>query len=315
VGRLTLNAGIRYDYLDYTQRTSLAPRLGCKFSFSQSSAFSFGAGRQYQNPDYYMLMANENNKNLKPKYTDQVILGIDKLFSDDIKASLETYYKKYFDVPIDISSTTTDSVDWSSQKVNAGKGYAKGIEFFLQKKVKDNFWGTISYSYSIAKAFDPRDSTEKTEYNWDFDYRHVFTGIIGWRLEFQHYEWYEKIRKWLKFIGWTGIVPADESEISLKFRYLGGKPYTKLTYRPELRRWLLSENQAINSERFPPYRRLDLHIQHRWFENRFNIISYLEIDNVFNTKNVWDYNYLENGDKETIYQWGRMIVGGVMVEF
>jgi hypothetical protein len=41
----------------------------------------------------------------------------------------------------------------------------------------------------------------------------------------------------------------------------------------------------------------------------------LEIDNVLNTKNVWDYNYLEDGSRETIYQWGRMVVGGVMIEF
>ena len=124
-----------------------------------------------------------------------------------------------------------------------------------------------------------------------------------------------KIRKWLKFVGWLGIFPADESEISLKYRYLGGKPYTKLTYRPELRRWLLSENQALNTERFPAYRRLDLHIQHRWFENKFNIVSYLEIDNVFNTKNIWNYNYLDDGSREVIYQWARMIVAGVMIEF
>ena len=314
-GRITVNAGIRYDYLDYSHESSVAPRVGGKYSISQTSHLSLGAGRQFQNPDYYMFTANESNKNLKPKYTDQIVLGIDKLLAEDIKASVETYYKKYFDVPLNISSTTTDSVDWSSQKINAGKGYAKGIEFFLQKKVKDNFWGTISYSYSVAKAYDPRDPTEKTEYNWDFDYRHVFTGIIGCRLEFQHYDWYDKWRKWFKFIGWLGIIPADETEISLKFRYLGGKPFTKLTYVPELRRWLLSGNQPINTERFPPYRRLDLHVQHRWFENKFNIISYLEIDNVLNTKNVWDYNYLEDGSRETIYQWGRMVVGGVMIEF
>ena len=40
-----------------------------------------------------------------------------------------------------------------------------------------------------------------------------------------------------------------------------------------------------------------------------------EIDNVFNTKNIWNYNYLDNGDIEEIYQWGRMIIGGLMVEF
>ncbi len=312
-GKFTLNAGVRFDHFDHTKESSLAPRFGAKYKLTKNKNLSCGAGRQFQNPDYYSLSYNEENKNLKPKYADQVVFGIDKLFAEDIKASVETYYKKYYDVPTGIGATTGDTLDWSTQQVNVGKGYAKGIEFFLQKKVKDNFWGTLSYAYSIANAYDPRD--EEKEFSWDFDYRHVFTGILGYKLEFMKFDWYEKHRKWMRFLGWTGLFPSDETEISVKYRYLGGKPYTEMTYYDTLKRWLLSENTEINAQRFPAYRRFDLHIKHRWFENKINIISYLEIDNMFNTKNIWSYNYLDNGEIEEIYQWGRMVIGGVMVEF
>jgi len=315
IGRFTLNAGVRYDYLDYTDEGSIAPRLGGKFAYTKTSNLSFGAGRQFQNPDYFTLTTEEDNKNLKPKYTDQIVLGIDKLLAKDIKLSVETYYKKYFDVPVNISFTTSDTLDYSRERINIGKGYAKGVEVFLQKKVKDNFWGTLSYSYSRANAYDPRDPEGKDEYSWDFDYRHVFTGILGYKIEFMKYDWYETHRKWLKYAGMLCIFPSDETEISIKYRYLGGKPYTEYTYRPELRRWLLSENVEINEQRFDAYQRFDLHINHRWFESKFNIISYLEIDNVFNTKNMWSYSYLDDGTTETVYQWSRMIVGGVMIEF
>ena len=314
-GKFTFNAGIRYDYFDHINKGSIAPRFGAKYKLTKCSNLSFGAGRQFQNPDYYTLTYNDENDDLKPKYTDQVVLGIDRLFTEDIKASVETYYKEYYDVPTGIGATTSDTLDWSTKQVNTGKGYARGMEFFLQKKVKDNFWGTISYSYSVAKAFDPRYPEEEKEFSWDFDYRHVFTGILGYKFQFMKYDWYEKHRSWMRFLGWTGLFPSDETEISVKYRYLGGKPYTELTYFPELKRWLLSENTEMNADRFPAYQRFDLHINHRWFENKINIISYLEIDNVFNTKNIWSYNYLDDGTTEETYQWGRMIIGGVMVEF
>ena len=314
-GKFTLNTGIRYDYFSYIKEGTISPRIGMKYAFSGRSNLSFGLGRHYQNPDYYMLNHNELNKYLKPKYTDQVVLGIDRLLAEDIKISIETYYKLYKDVPVRYSDTTPDSLDWTNYSINAGEGYAKGIEFFLQKKVKDNFWGTISYSYSIARAEDPRFPDEEIEYSWDFDYGHVFTGILGYKFEFMKYEWYERNRSWMKWLSWTSLVPSDETEISIKYRYLGGKPYTNPTYNPSLRRWIVSGNQQFNTERFPAYQRFDFHIQHRWFESSINIISYFEIDNLFGTKNIWDYDYLDDGSKEKIYQWGRMIVGGVMIEF
>ena len=314
-GLLSFNIGLRYDYFTYTEQGGIAPRLGLKYTLSENANLNFGLGRQYQNPEYYQLTFDENNKYLKPKFTDQIVIGFEQLLSEDIKASVETYYKKYKDVPINHAMTTTDPNDWDTYFVNVGKGYAKGIEFFLQKKVKDDFWGTLSYSYSIAKAKDPRDSIGVKEFNWDFDYRHVFTGVLGYKVEFMRYDWYEKSKKWLIYINWIPIFPSDETEISIKFRYLGGKPYTEPTYIDNLRRWRILPGQDINDKRFPPYKRFDLHIHHRWFFDKLNIISYLEIDNLFNTKNIWDYTYYDDGTREKIYQWGRMIVGGLMVEF
>ncbi|MBC8526246.1 MAG: TonB-dependent receptor [Candidatus Cloacimonetes bacterium] len=317
-GLLTLNAGLRYDYFTYTKKASMAPRLGLKYALSESINLNFGLGRHYQNPEYYQLTFDSLNKKLKPKFTDQIVVGFDKLFTEDIKVSMEAYYKQYKDVPLNNAMTTPDENDWDTYFVNAGEGYANGAEFFLQKKVKDDFWGTLSYSYSIAKAKDPRDPAGKKEFNWDFDYRNVFTAVLGYKIEFMKYDWYEKASKWFRYFTWTNLVPGDETEISIKFRYLGGKPYTEPTPIDSLRRWRVLPEQNINDSRFPPYKRFDLHIHHRWFFDKLNIVSYLELQNLFNTKNIWGYSYKYEDDKpikDEIYQWGRMIVGGVMVEF
>ena len=112
------------------------------------------------------MLYNNPERKQKPKYTDRVIAGIEHIFTEDIKASIESYHKIYYDVLISISDISSGTLDWSYQRTNSSKGWARGIEFFLQKKVKNHLWETISYAYSIAKAEDPRNPGE--EFNWNY---------------------------------------------------------------------------------------------------------------------------------------------------
>ncbi len=311
----TLTANLRYDYLNYNKSFRVSPRFTMQIPLGNKTNINFGIGRNYQSPSYEIFTANEQNKNLVPKYADQAVVGADYLFAEDIKLTCETYYKRYKDVPISYAYITPDSLDRSSYMVPKGKGFAKGIEFFLQKKVKNNFWGTISYSYSVAQAYDPRDETGKTLYNWDFDYRNVFTLILGKKIEFMQFDWYENYREYLNFLSMILPFLSDETEFSLKYRYMGGKPYTEKRYNPYLRRWFVDYDMPINNKRFKAYQRFDFLVLRRWFGKKVNISTYFEVENLFNTKNIWDYNYLDNGEKEIIYQMGRMIVGGFLLEF
>ncbi|MBN1150382.1 TonB-dependent receptor [candidate division WOR-3 bacterium] len=312
---LTLNLGLRYDKFDYTGFDCLSPRVSLSVHLTGNTDLNAAYGVHFQSPQWFELAFDPENHYLKSKYTEQVILGVEHLFADDIKATLEVYYKRYRDVPIDRASTTSDPNDWDEVFVNEGDGFAKGIEFFLQKKVMKNFWGTLSYSYSVAKAFDPRN--EQNEYSWDFDYGNVFTLIAGYRKEYFKDAWYQSFSKSLvyKFISFLPFVPSDASEYTIKYRYLGGKPYTPVTYHPEWRRWVADPDQAYNSDRTKPYQRFDVMFSNRWYFKSWNMVYYLEVENLFNHPNVWEYYYCEDGEVETVYQMGRMIVGGVIFEF
>jgi hypothetical protein len=120
---------------------------------------------------------------------------------------------------------------------------------------------------------------------------------------------------WYKVLSFAPVLPADESEVSFRYRYLGGKPYTPQTYHREWQRWTLDPDQAVNSERMRPYRRLDFHIQRRWFYTRLSLLTYVEVENVLNTKNLWGYQYNQDGTRTEVYQFGRMIIGGFVLEF
>jgi len=237
------------------------------------------------------------------------------LFTEDVLGTVEVYYKGYRDVPIWRAYTTPDPNDWDRHVVNRGRGYSKGIEVFLHKKVKRALWGTLSYSYSLARAEDPRYPGR--EFPWDFDFRHILTILGGYRKDLRGKEWYGKLRGkwWYKVLNWTPFVPGDETEVSFRWRYTGGRPYTPMTYHREWRKWTLDEDQPINSARVPPYRRLDVSIVRRWFAKGWSIVSYWEVDNILNRKNIWDYQYRKDGTRKEIYQFGRMVVGGVALEF
>ncbi|MRR08696.1 TonB-dependent receptor [bacterium] len=313
--RLTVTTGLRYDHLAYTSRGVVSPRIGTSFHVTEATDLNLSYGRHHQSPDWYQLSIDTLGSSLRHKYTDQVVAGVEHLFADDVKCNVEAYYKDYRDVPVLASDTTADPHDLSLGFVNAGRGYAKGLEFFLQKKVKDNLWGTASYSYSVSRARDPRDPSR--EFDWDFDYRHVATLIAGYRVDFAKKPWFPGMRSalWYKTLAFLPLLPADESEASFRFRYLGGKPYTPQTYHREWRRWTVDPDQAVNSARMNPYRRFDIHIQRRWFYSKLSLLTYFEVENVFNTKNLWGYQYNGDGTRTEVYQFGRMIIGGFVLEF
>ena len=313
--RLRLTAGLRYDYFDYTSFASLSPRAGLSLLLSPITTISFAYGRHYQSPYPVELVANEANTSLKNKYTDQYVVGIDHLFREDIKLTLEAYYKEYFDVPISQRYTTPDPFDYDDGVyVNASKGRASGIELFLQKKLTDNFSTIISYARSRSETFDPRFATY---YASTYDYQNVFTAMGGYKFRFSGQSWYENIssKPWYHALAWLPIMPSDEYEISIKWRYLGGRPYTSPAYYPMLRRWIVEEEQVLNSNRYTPYHRLDLRIDRRFLFNNWTLLVFFDIVNIYNRDNIWNYQYNDDGSISTVLQYKTFPVGGVTLEF
>jgi hypothetical protein len=285
-----------------------------KLHVTRDTDLNIAYGRHYQAPEWYQLAWHPENSDLKHKYTDQYVLGLEHLFEDDVKGSVEVYYKKYQDVPVERYLTTPEIDYWDYIYLNKGEGNSKGIEVFLQKKVKKNIWGTLSYSYSVAKARDPRFPDR--EFSWFFDHGHIFTSVLGYRTEFQGKDWYEKVRNkwWYYAFSWLPFLPGDQTEYSIKWRYLGGKPYSDQTFIPEEHRWELLETDEVASERMKSYNRFDFHVERRWYYGSWSLLTYFDVNNLFNRKNILDFRYNDDGTKDNIYQFGRMIVGGVVVE-
>lgn len=310
-----LTAGLRYDYFHYNQFASLSPRLGFSYFVNPKLTLNLAYGKHFQSPAYIELAANPLNKDLNNKFTDQYIAGLEYLFRDDIKLVVEAYYKKYSDVPVNKTLTTIDPFDYNDQRyLNAGTGESKGFELFFQKKITKGFSSIVSYSHSVSQATDPRFDTQ---YNWDYDYRNVLTLITGYKMDFRNKLWFVnmKHKAWFKALSWLPFFPADEVELSGKFRYLGGRPFTAPVYYPQLRKWVVQEQQQLNTERFPAYHRLDFRIDRRFIFDTWNLVVFFDLVNIYNRDNVWDYNYNDDGTRKRVLQYQTLPVGGVSVEF
>lgn len=310
-----LTSGFRYDYFDFNEFSSWSPRIGMSYFVNPKITLNLAYGKHYQSPSYVELASNKINSQLNNKYTEQIVTGFEYLLREDMKLVVEAYHKDYRDVPISKTLTTPDPYDFNDGTlVNEGIGSARGVEFFFQKKIRKGFSTILSYAYSEAQAKDPRYNTN---FDWDYDYRNVFTFIGGYKFNLKNKLWYTELKHkwWYHVFSWLPFFPADEVELSTKFRYLGGRPFTPPVYHPELREWVVEEQQQLNSERYPAYHRFDFRIDRRFIFDSWNLVVFFDIVNIYNRENIWSYNSNDDGTRERVLQYSTLPVGGVSVEF
>ena len=77
----------------------------------------------------------------------------------------------------------------------------------------------------------------------------------------------------------------------MKFRYATGNPYTPYNFDG-------TQNVAeYLTKRLSPTHSLDLRVDRRWNFDKWSLIAYIDIQNVYNHKNVntvrWDYSKMQ----------------------
>ena len=227
---------------------------------------------------------------------------------------MEIYNKEYFNTPVYNAALTPDLFDSRMGFDDVGRGNSKGIEFFLQKKYSNNWYTTFSYSNSISLSKDPREWKDGS-YAQTYDYGKVLTIIGGYKFRFTKYDWYNELRanKILMNLLYLPIMISDIFEISFRYSYMGGRPYTERYYESTFRRWSYSDDW--NTERYNYYSRLDIMILRRFNFNKINIITFIDLQNIFNRSNEWEKMYLEDGTTEMAHQYKRLTIGGIIIEF
>jgi hypothetical protein len=272
--RLNFNLGLRADFFSAINNSfSLSPRGSLSYKINEITNLNFSIGIYQQSPSYIWLQAYEENKNLKMVKVNQYILGFDHKLSYDALLKVEVFYKRYSDYPAStirpylVLSNTGAGFEGSESNfssfgleplADAGLGKARGVEISIQKKLsEDPYYGLFSLTCSKAD-YIPLDGIERPG-NYDQTWLLNFSG--GYK--FNEY--------------W---------EASTRFRFASGTPYTPFNING------MQNIEDYNSRRLKSIHSLDFRIDKRWYFSDWTLITYLDVQNVYNRKNStsvrWD---------------------------
>lgn len=265
-GRLQLIAGIRGDHFDLIEENAvLSPRFSATYALFGETSLNVSAGRYYQAPSLIWLAARPENRRLKFISVNQYIIGLEHQLRADVKTSFEVYRKDFFHYPASLDRTFLVMANTGAgfggsddgfasfgidRLTSAGTGLATGAEFLLQKKFSEvPGYGTLSVSYNVSR-FTALDRIARPN---SFD------------------------QTWIINAG-GGYVFDHHWEISAKFRYATGRPYTPIG--------ALGAQTAdtYNSKRIPANHSLDLRVDRRWLFSTWTLITYIDLQNIYNRK-------------------------------
>ncbi|MFQ3599377.1 MAG: TonB-dependent receptor [Chloroherpetonaceae bacterium] len=292
----SITAGLRWDYFDYINtKHAVSPRLSASYNLTDKLRFNLGGGLYQQAPPLIWLVADERNRKVDWMKTYQAVAGVEFFPSEDLKFSVEVYAKEYRDYPVSVNNPqfvySSAGADWGLpyEQIRTGSnGYARGVEFFAHKKLSDRLYGMVSYGFSHIRFIDGNGDERPSA----FDYQNIFTVIGGYK-----------------------ITPS--LELSAKFRYAGGRPYTPfdLASSQAANRGILDYTR-VNSERFADYRRLDIRADYRFSLFGWNTLFFVDLQNVLNTENVEQIAWnAKKNQPDRILQWQFLPVAGIKVEF
>ncbi|MBU1099088.1 MAG: TonB-dependent receptor [Bacteroidetes bacterium] len=276
--RLRYSLGARADYFSGIEKKFyLSPRLSASYMLSEITSLNMSGGIYYQFPSYLWLSTFDSNKKLEAVNVNQIVVGIEHYLRDDIRVKLEGYYKDYRNYPTSqlrnylvLANTGVGfagaddnySAFGLEPLTNDGTGNVKGFELSLQKKAaKVPHYALFSLTYSEAKftAIDGIERAGAYDQTW-------ILNLTG------------------------GYIFNQKWETSLKFRLATGNPYTPYNN---------DGSQSVsnyNSTRFDPLHSLDIRVDRKWNFEDWNLIAYIDIQNIYNNKNSNSikYNYREN---------------------
>lgn len=271
--------GARADVYPYLKESfAFSPRGSLTYSFTPTMTLSASGGQYYQAPQFIWLIGDPLNTNtLTPLRADQGILSWQWIAAADLKVQVEGYYKRYSQYPVRLfrpqavlapagfDDINNDIPFGLEPLANTGIGTAYGVEVFIQKKLSADLpiYGLISLSFNRTE-FTANDSTSRLG---AFDTPIIGTVAMGWR-------------------------PSDLWEFSGKFRLSQGLPTTPYVTTPERAAETgfpigsLDFAYYNQGDRLPFFFALDLRVDKRWFFSGWQLITYIDVQNVTGRQNV-----------------------------
>ncbi len=268
-GRVRVTIGGRYDrYAHFgLSHSRLSPRAGVSVSLSRDVSWNASWGVYHQMPVYLFLAAFPENRFLLPSRSDHWVSGLAWTPGRNLRITLEAYDKRYRDYAASTQfpavsfanvGDTFDVRDILYPMTSAGRGRARGIEFFAEKKYAGDWFGQLNLAYSRSKHAGLDGELRPGAFDRPF----VFNMVGGKRVG----------RKW---------------EAAVRFAYLTGRPYTpfRRDLSEEQRRGIFDLDR-VNALRYAPFVTLDVRLDRTFRIGEQVVVVYLGVQNVLGRENA-----------------------------
>jgi len=270
--RLDTTIGLRGDYSSTHKVFHLSPRLSGSIHLSNKLSITGGFGIVYQTIPMRFMTFYPKQTALKDINATHYALGIEYI-DGSTKLTLEAFEKRYKNQLIDpdnpqylANELAIDTYYYPDSLTNAGRGFARGIELLIHKKLEKHLHGLVSITISKSHYKDLNGIWRNSSFNSPF----IINMLAG----------YKPNKLWEFGIRWTVMVGRPTTPFDEDLSRLYGRIYYDLS--------------RVNDIRYPTYSKLNLRGERRFFFKKSNLVFYLDIWNALDSKVIYEYEWDPN---------------------
>ncbi len=273
----TAEIGLRYDRRNHTDDSDISPRVHAMVDVGDRTTLRAGWGIYHQSQGMHELEAGDGETAFAPSERAlQTAVGLEHELPNGIRGRVELYHREierprrmYLNLWREI--LPFPELDGDRVRVDPTESRAMGAELLLRKEGETWDW---SAAYSLSST-ETMIEGEWVPQFWD--QTHALALTVGWR----------PTPKWTVtgafqvHSGWPftpQIIQFDTISV-----FQGDGTASALRWREEF--------GALNSERLPPYHRLDLRVTRQFALRNGTLDLYLDLFNAYNQKNLRAYEY------------------------
>ena len=275
---LRIVPGVRFDsyWLAGARRTTLDPRLALRYRFDDAWLAKGYVGLFHQPPQPEAMSSLVGNPALQLEHAMHVGLGGEWTPRKHWKVDAEVYYvdrhnqvafteeREVYEDP-----RTGEVIVDPLWLVNSATSNTMGFELLIKREVTRNLYGWLAYTLSRTRNRTAPGEPETASFT---DQRHVLNAVASYRLG----------------SGW---------ELGGRLRYFTSRPITPLidgTFNGDETEYEPLPGAELSVRRRPSHQ-VDVRVEKTWVFDYFTIGAYLDIQNLYNAKNIegvqYDYRY------------------------
>ncbi|MBK8564459.1 MAG: TonB-dependent receptor [Saprospiraceae bacterium] len=181
--RFSVVAGLHNMNLLLNSKSTLEPRLALEWQAAPQSTLRLGYGKHstMESIHHYFTKTKqpdgsyaEVNRDLGLLKADHFVLGFEQKIGKNLRAKLEAYYQRLYDLPVDnldtsYFATVVEGLDFRYvDLVNEGKGRNYGIELTLEKFFSRNYYFMVNASLYESKYTALDGKERNTPFNGNY---------------------------------------------------------------------------------------------------------------------------------------------------